>query len=109
MIYQNESFQNERIELSGNAYHGCRFENCELVYRGDRSPTFQDNEFIDSVFVFTDAAIRTIYFLSNMYHAGAGGREVVDNTFEDIRRGAIHGRFARTAPPHTVDHSLGGT
>jgi hypothetical protein len=108
MLHQNESFKDQRIELSGNSFHGCTFERCELVYRGDPSPTFQDNEFIDSVFLFTDSAIRTIYFLSNMYHTGAGGREVVEKTFDDIRRGAIHGHIARTVPPHTSDHSLKG-
>ncbi len=108
MNHQNQIFRNERVELSGNSYHGCTFENCELVYRGDRSPTFKDNQFLDSVFIFADAAIRTIYFLSNMYHAGAGGREVVEKTFEDIRKGAIHGAVARTTTPHTPDHSLAG-
>lgn len=108
MNYQNQSFNNERVELSGNAYHGCTFEHCELVYRGDPSPTFKDNQFIDSVFLFTDSAIRTIYFLTNIYHAGAGGREVVEKTFEDIRQGTIHGHIARTVTPHTPDRSLKG-
>jgi hypothetical protein len=108
MIYQNQTFRDERVELSGNSYHGCTFERCELVYRGDRSPTFSDNEFIDSVFLFKDAAIRTIYFLSNMYHAGPGGREVVEKTFDDIRNGAIHGAVARTIRPQTPNHSLRG-
>lgn len=108
MIHQNQTFRNERVELSGNSYHGCTFDHCELVYRGDPSPTFGDNQFIDSVFLFTDAAIRTIYFLSNMYHTGAGGREVVEKTFEDIRQGAIHGHIARTVTPRTQDHSLRG-
>ena len=108
MIYQNQSFIDERVELTGNSYQNCTFERCELVYRGDRSPTFKDNQFVDSVFVFTDSAIRTLYFLANMYHAGAGGREVVEKTFEDIRQGAIHGHYARTVTPHTTDHSLRG-
>ena len=72
MIYKNQSYRIERIELSVIYYHGCRFDHCELVYRGDRSPTFQDNQFVDSVFLFTDAAILKIYFLSNLYvHASA--------------------------------------
>jgi hypothetical protein len=41
-----------------------------------------------------------------VYHAGRGGREVVEKTFEDIRKSAIHGRMARTATPGTADHSL---
>ncbi len=106
MIYQNQSFKNERVDLSDNAFHSCTFENCELVYHGDRSPTFDDNQFIDLVFLFTDAAIRTIYFLSNMYHAGNGGREVVERTFENIRKREVHGHVTRTIAPHTPDHSL---
>ena len=30
-----------------------------------------------------------------MYHAGAGGREVVEKTFENIRQRAIRGHIAR--------------
>ncbi len=106
MNYQDRTFRNERVELTGSHFHGCRFENCELVYRGDRSPTFQDNEFVDSVFVFTDAAVRTMYFLSNMCHAGKGGAEVVEKTFDDIRERRFHGHEVTTELPHTADHSL---
>lgn len=106
MNYQDQTFKNERVELTGSRFHGCTFENCELVYRGDLSPTFQDNEFIDSRFVFTDAAIRTMYFLSNIYHAGTGGQEIVERTFDDIRERAFHGRETSTITPHTEDHSL---
>lgn len=106
MNYQNQSFKNERVELTGSAFHGCTFEKCELVYRGDRPPTFQDNHFIDSVFVFTDGAIRTLYLLSNIYHAGTGGREVVEKIFENIRQREVHGHATSTITPHTPDHSL---
>ena len=106
MDFKNQTFENERIELSESRFHGCTFINCELVYRGDPSPTFTDNEFIDSFFVFRDEAIRTLYFLSNIYHAGEGGREIVERTFADVRDRAIHGREAATIRPHTPDHTL---
>jgi hypothetical protein len=104
--YQGQTFRNESIELSGNRFHGCTFEKCKLIYRGDISPTFKDNHFIDSVFEFADAAMRTIYFLSGMYHAGNGGREIVEDTFERIRRNAIHGAVTSTIAPQTPNHSL---
>src|SRR6202011_3220694 len=44
------------------------------------------NQPIDSGFLSTDAAIRTIYFLPNTYHAGHGGREAAEKTFENIRK-----------------------
>ena len=108
MDHRNQTFENERIELSQGRFHGCTFINCELVYRGEPSPTFQDNEFIDSTFVFRDDAIRTLYFLSNIYHAGEGGREIVEQTFDDVRSRAIHGTEASTIKPHTPEHTLHG-
>ena len=107
MDFVNEIFENERIELSSKTFRDCTFKNCELVYNGDRSPTFNNNKFIDTVFVFTESAVRTLYFLGNIYHAGEGGREVIDKTFSDIKEGAIHGHEVRTIAPHTVEHSLG--
>lgn len=106
MNYDNQCFTDQTVELSGNRFHGCTFERCKLVYRGDISPTFNDNHFIDSAFIFADAAVRTIYFLSNIYHAGPGGREVVEDTFERIRQRTIHGLMATTITPHTQNHSL---
>ena len=106
MKFQDEIFQNERVELGGNIFHNCTFEHCELVFDGDRSPTFVDNEFIGSVFVFTDQALRTLYFLANIYHAGEGGVGVVEQTFSAIRAGSFHGREMHTIMPHTSDNSL---
>ena len=108
MNHRDETFENQRVELADNRYHQCVFKNCELVFDGHRSPTFSDNQFIDSVFVFTDHAVRTLYFLSNIYHAGDGGREVIERTFQDVRDGAFHGSEVRTIAPPTVDHSLRG-
>ncbi|MDA1073918.1 MAG: hypothetical protein O3A63_04040 [Proteobacteria bacterium] len=106
MTHQNETFRDTRIELHGKSFHNCTFKNCELVFDGDRPPTFQDNTFVDTVFVFTGAATRTLYLLSNIYHAGNGGKQVVEQTFEDIRGHRLHGHEIRTTAPETVDHSL---
>ncbi len=107
MNHDNETFTDERIELHGKFFHNCTFRNCELVFDGDRPPTFKDNQFIDTVFVFTGAATRTLYLLSNIYHAGEGGREVIETTFADIRAHKLHGHEIRTIVPHTLDHALG--
>lgn len=106
MNHQNETFSHQRVDLHGKSFHNCTFDHCELVFDGDRPPTFKDNRFIDSVFVFTGAATRTLYLLSNMYHAGEGGREVVEHTFEDIRQRRLHGHELRTEAPHTENHSM---
>jgi hypothetical protein len=106
MNYQSQTFSNERIDLAGKSFHNCTFQNCELVFDGDRSPTFKDNKFVDTVFVFTNEAVRTLYFLANIYHAGEGGQQVIEDTFGAIRQGSFHGREARTCAPATVNHSL---
>jgi len=106
MHHQNETFKGQRLELHGRFFNGCTFENCELVFDGDRPPTFRDNKFVDSVFVFTGSATRTLYLLSNIYHAGEGGREVIEQAFADIRDHRMHGHEIRTIVPSTMDHSL---
>ena len=104
--FLDQTFENDRIELHGKTFHRCTFVNCELVYDGDRSPTFSDNTFVDTVFVFAGPAVRTLYLLGNLYRAGSGGHEVVDRFFDDIREGEIHGHEVRTRAPQTPDHSL---
>ncbi|MDZ7685786.1 MAG: hypothetical protein U5O39_12910 [Gammaproteobacteria bacterium] len=106
MQYMNESFGDERVDLDGKSFHNCEFRNCELVFSGDRPPTFSDNRFVDCVFVLTGAATRTLYLLSNIYHAGEGGQEVVENIFSELRDAEIHGHEIRTKVPNTKDHSL---
>jgi hypothetical protein len=106
MNHQNESFVDEKLELHGKSFHNCTFTNCELIFDGDRPPTFKDNRFIDTVFVFTGPATRTLYLLSNIYHAGEGGKEVMEQAFADIRDHTMHGHEIRTIVPHTLDHSL---
>ncbi|MFT7244647.1 MAG: hypothetical protein ACI82A_002005 [Candidatus Azotimanducaceae bacterium] len=106
MQFANETFKNDRIELEGKTFHGCTFDNCELVFSGDRPPTFSDNKFVGSVFVLTGHATRTMYLLSNIYHAGDGGKEVVGKIFDDIRERNIHGHEIKTTVPNTKDRSL---
>src|SRR5258706_16317286 len=96
--FQSQTFRNESVELSGNRFHGCTFEKCKLIYRGDISPTFKDNQFIDSVFEFADAAMRTIYFLSGMYHAGNGGRPAGGYALAGMPPDALDGSGADTGP-----------
>jgi len=106
MEFRNKEFEGERVELSGNVFHNCTFRGCELVFDGSRSPTFNDNEFIDSTFVFTGAAASTLYFLGNIYHAGSGGADVVDKILRQVREGTVHGTELKTSVPETADHSL---
>lgn len=106
MVNREQLYRDERIELHGRSFHNCTFEDCELIFDGDRPPTLKDNQFKNSIFVFTGAATRTLYLLSNIYHAGGGGKEVVEQTFANIRDRTMQGHEIRTIAPHTVDHSF---
>ena len=106
MNFHNETFSQERIELHGKTFRDCTFEHCELVFDGDRPPTFSNNRFVDSVFVFTGSATRTLYLLSHIFHAGDGGREVVEKMLTDLRDHNLHGHEIRTIVPHTVDGAI---
>ena len=106
MNYRNQTFSDEKIDLDGKSFHGCTFENCELIFSGDRPPTFSDNRFVNTSFVLKENAIRTLYLLSNIYHAGEGGKEVVESLMDDIRNRNVHGHEVRTIIPDTPDHSM---
>lgn len=106
MLHRNEVFENKRIELDGKSFHNCKFEGCELVFSGDRPPTFSDNTYINTQFILTGAATRTVYLLSNIYHAGEGGQKVIEGLVTDIRNHDVHGHEIRTAIPDTKDLSL---
>ena len=106
MNYRNQTFSDEKIDLDGKSFHGCTFENCELIFSGDRPPTFSDNRFVNTSFVLKDHAVRTVYLLSNIYHAGKGGREVVESLLNDIKNQEVHGHEVRTIIPNTPDHSM---
>ena len=106
MQFSNQRFADERIDLDSKAFHDCEFENCELVFSGDRPPTFSNNRFRNCQFVMTGAATRTLYLLSNIYHAGQGGRDVVDSLFDAIREREIHGHEIHTKVPDTQDKSF---
>lgn len=106
MNFRDQTFTNERIDLDGKSFHRCTFDNCELIFSGDRPPTFSDNRFVNTSFVLTEHAVRTVYLLSNIYHAGEGGRQVVESLMTDIKNQNVHGHEIKTVIPDTPDHSM---
>lgn len=86
--YENRKFENQVVQLDGNQYIRCTFQGCTLQYGGSEIPTLKDNEFNRCKWEFTDAAERTIKFMIGLYRgAGEGGRELIEQTFKNIRRG----------------------
>lgn len=81
----NQQYVGERIVLDGKHFEDCRFENCDLVYRGGVPPNFVRTDFAAPRFVFEDAAQSTVQFMSAIYN-GIDER-IIEKTFDQIRQG----------------------
>jgi hypothetical protein len=81
------TFESSTEVLDGNEYKACAFRNCRLVYRGGPMPKMAQCHVAGCQWVFEDPADRTLGLLRSIYHGmGAGGRELVEMTFNNIRR-----------------------
>lgn len=86
-IFEQNTFQDKTEILDGNEYKACEFRNCILVYAGGEFPRLSQCHFAECNWEFRDAASRTISFMTAIYHGGLGGKDVIEKTFENIRRG----------------------
>lgn len=89
MRYENKVFEDQTIRLDGNEYIGCTFRRCELQFGASAPISLVNNSFGEQVtWSFTDAAAMTIQFMTGLYlGADQGGRKLIENTFDNIRRG----------------------
>jgi hypothetical protein len=89
MEIRDQIIENQDVLLDGNTFTGCTFRNCRLIFRATAPIQLSANHFKENVQWFLDGpAGMTLKFLASMYHGGGeGGRDLVENTFEQIRRG----------------------
>lgn len=87
MKYLGTKFRNETVELDGNEYDGCRFENCHLIYRGTAPMTLTNCSFLGFTIALEDAAAHTLDFLTALYHGGFQSN--IEQTFNNIRTRSI--------------------
>lgn len=84
MLFQNHKFHECDVELDGNQYEGCRFDECNLVYAGGPMPSLVGCSFGTFRFVFVGAAGNTITFLKALHGGGGEFTETVNDIIEDI-------------------------
>jgi hypothetical protein len=96
--FQGENIKDGRYVIDGNQYVKCTFESCVLVFSA-KSPV----KFIECVFgkevswSLAGSAALTVNFMASLYHgAGAGGRLLVERTFEHIRKARPRRRTPET-------------
>lgn len=82
-----ETFRGETVELDGDDFVDCTFEDCDLVYRGGDVPRrVEGNTFRNCRWRFEDAAGRTVEFMAALYRGlDELGEEIVERTFQSIR------------------------
>ncbi len=90
-LYENSTFEGQTMQLDGNEYISCTFRRCHLQY-GGAALKLEGNNFSQCTWAFTDAASRTVNFMMALYHQGS--RELIEQTFENIRKGQL------TPPTH---------
>jgi len=85
--FEGQDFNDQTVSLDGNKYFRCIFRRCVLQYGGMELPVLEGNEFNECSWSFIDASARTVQFMIALYHgAGRGGRELIEQTFENIRQ-----------------------
>lgn len=97
----SSTFNNTVVELDGNHFEKCVFENCEIVYKGLQPFNLINCNFIACKWKLEGAASNTINFLKVMYKdMGEFGKKMVEATFENIKKivSSIYFQFMRYSP-----------
>lgn len=85
-IFENSSFQSDRIHIDGHSYKNCKFKGCEIIYSGGDLPSVVGCEFHETKWTMDGAAARTLLMLKSVYHGmGDGGKTLIEDTFNNIR------------------------
>ncbi|MDP1630897.1 MAG: hypothetical protein Q8L66_05695 [Caulobacter sp.] len=66
-------FNHETVALDGQAFSGCTFQDCRLVYSGGKPPSFTNCRFDGCEWKFDDAAANTLAHLKVIWAAGGKG------------------------------------
>ena len=85
--YRDKDFTGQTVRLDGNAFTGCTFRNCLMVYRGETATTLVANHWKENNrWAFEGPAGNTLKFLAGFRAAaGEGGRELIDYIVDQIQ------------------------
>jgi hypothetical protein len=86
MEFRDQTIEDQDVPLDGNVFTGCTFRRCQFIFRGG-CVVMGVCRIVDCTWKAGGAAGNTIAFLSEMYRFVEGGQEIVENTFDKIRKG----------------------
>jgi hypothetical protein len=90
MIAADQTFKGATIFIDGGAFARCKFEGCILVFSGLIPAHLEGCYFNNCKWEFAGPAANTFGFLATLYAAGA--RELVEKTFDNIRKSSASAR-----------------
>ena len=67
MKFERHPFKNESVNLNGNEFDYCTFDNCELIFNGVGSVGLTNNEFRNCKWTFEGPAADTVAFMKALY------------------------------------------
>lgn len=95
---RGEQFEKTDVRLDGNAYHGCTFVRCRVIYAAESSTRLHGVAFEECEFVFEGAALRGLEYLQSLYHGGGDAGPVVVREFTRLLERGVVG----ASPPSVV-------
>ena|SRR5712691_1176211 len=87
MKVEGQTFINETVTLDGNEYLNCVFGKCRIAYGATAPAKLVNSEFDSCTWEFIGAAGLTVDFMTALYAMGGGALELIEGTFNNIRRG----------------------
>ena len=84
--HEGETFTNETVVLDGNEDLNCTFTNCEHFFHGTAGVSLHGITLTDCRWTFDGPAGLSINFMTALYQAGV--TDLIDQTFQNIRRGS---------------------
>lgn len=87
ITHQDKEFNEVTLQLDNVTLLNCIFNNCVLVYSGIGTTVIKGCSFNNVRWEMSGPAANTIGFMKSIYHGmGAGGKAIVEDTFNNIRK-----------------------
>lgn len=85
---KGKTFSNEDIHLDFNEFIDCKFVECNIIYHGYGPVKLEGCSFENIRWSFSDAAAKTLNFMSGLYAGGGeGAKKLIETTVKNIITG----------------------
>lgn len=89
-LVRGKTFEQTRVPIDGVRFEDCTFKQTKLIFRAEGSVEFDRCTFDACEWVFEEAALSTLRFLSALYDGlDDKGHDLVGDVFEAVREGRL--------------------